>query len=503
MSTLRRGIIKLFQIVFSISMLLIFGISLSKPLNNLVPGRMVFYTLFWVILFIVIWCSACLIEKKFPGLEKKMKYLLPVILAVYGIALYIVSCLLHSEPLTDYQDVYQAALQFARGEEVTNWDYFARWYNNVGCMLGLSLLFWLGGWLPVTVDIYYFVLLINVIQVVLMIACLYYLAGKVTYRHSLAARLMILVISFMWIPIWGNTSVFYSDQLSLGAGVFGLTLLVMGWNKPRWYLYVSSAGVIFALGAVLKVTSATIVIALPVIGFLFSAIWKNKKQLIVMLVTFAVVFMGYTMFCKTLPYQEASYRLKIPTEYWLAVGLGADGTCAGNWDFVIACATANNYDERVIMAREQIAAEIDNLWDVNHLMEKVRQNFGCGDLGSAGYLIYKDNPNFLWNLFSQEGSYYWKYACVSTSQFFAVLFMLGLGGAIRIFSKRELQEKDMLSLIIQLAFWGLCLFLMLWEAQNKQLYNHSGWMLLLLVNSVDTLFNGYQREGTEDGSRKI
>lgn len=487
MGRLKRGFIKLFQLVFSLSFILIFGIVLKNPLNNLVPQRMIFYTLFWVVVFGVLWWGTCLLERKIPQLEQKMKYFVPTFLILYGVALYVVSCILRSDILTDYQSVYEAAWQFARGEEVSNWEYFSRWYNNVGCMLFLSVLFFLGSWLPTTVDVYYFVLLFNVIQVVLVVACLYYLIGKMTLRHSIAARLMILIVSAMWIPIWGNTSIFYSDHLSFGTGVFGLTLLVMGWKKHNWYVYMSAAGIVFAVGVILKVTVATIMIALLITVILCSALWKNKEKIAVMIAMFLVVLIGYSLFCKTLPYQQDSDLWKVPTEYWLALGLGENGTFADNIEFGMQCITAEDYESRKQIAREYIVDNIDNLWDVDHIIGKVRQNFGCGDFGSAGYLLYKEEPNFLWNWFSQEGTYYWKYACISTSFFFAVLLILGTGGAVQFFKKTELQESELLLFAVELAFWGLCLFLMLWEAQNKQLYNHSGWMIISLVGSLNLL----------------
>lgn len=483
----KKILMKLFWLIFAVSMFCIFGIALSKPLHNLVPQRMVLFTLFWIVLFGVLWYGFLWLEKRCGSLERRMKYILPLFLLCYGIALFGVSCLLRSTPVTDYQNVYEAALQLARGENVANWDYFARWYNNVGCMLVLALLFFLGSWLPAAVDVYYFVLFLNVVQVVCVIACLYYLAGRLVPRHRLAAGLMTLAVCALWIPIWGNSSIFYSDQLSFGAGVFGLTLLVKGWKKQNWYVYLAAAGAVLAVGVILKVTVATILIALGIAGFLFSKLWKHKKKIVVLGAAFVVVFSGYSLYCKTLPYQQEAYQYKIPTEYWLAVGLGENGTYAGSLELAARCEAAENYDARKAVARAYIAENIDKIWNIDHIVGKVRQNFGCGDLGSAGYLLYKDDPNFLWNWFSQEGTYFWKYSCISTSLFFAVLFLLGIGGVLQFMKKGEPGEADMLLLAVELAFWGLCLFLMLWEAQNKQLYNHSGWMLLGLVCSLNLI----------------
>lgn len=529
-----KGIItRLFWLVFSVSMFLILGAALSKPLNNLIPGDMIWYTLVWIVFFGVMWRVCCLLERKAPCMPKLLKYGLPVYLVLFGVALYTVSCLLRCGLFSDYESIYTAALHFARGEEVANWEYFARWNNNVGSMLGLSLLFFLGGWLPAGVDVYYFVLLLNVVQVMLVVYCLYDLAGKLFKTHPVAAPLMTLGICTVWIPVWANTSIFYSDQLSFGAGVFGVTLLLKSWECQRaksiertggmkkagaesgkrnpWLVYAIGAGVCFGCGAVLKVTSATVLIALVIGCFLYRIVWKHKKELFVAVVSCVVVLALFSAYCRTLPYQEDAERLKVPTGYWFALGLKGNGTYAESEEFAIRCLAAEDVEQRQLMIREQIGQEIHNLWNPEHIIGKARQNFGCGDLGAAGYLLFPYHENVLWHWFSMDGDYYWKYACLSTAFFFSVLFYLGTGGLLQFVRKgkaagkskaggqdeagrqneadRQKEEADEREeagfFIAALAFWGLCLFLMLWEAQDKQMYNHSGWLIISLLCSLN------------------
>ncbi len=485
MNQMKTVCFRIFQLMFSVSMFMILLVALTKPLHNLIPGRMVFYTAFWILFLGISWWLACKVEQKCRGkYDKVLHYILGGYLLLYGIALFFVSCQLRSDVMTDYQSVYETALQLAGGETEINWDYFARWQNNVGCMLVLTLGFLLGRVFPESVDVYYFVLILNVFQVLLVITCLYYLAGVAVKRHVFAARCTMLIVCGLWIPFWANSSIFYSDQLSLGAAVFGITLLVRG-RKRLKIVYFILSGVVLALGAIIKVTSATAFIALLITAFLFCKMEENKRILPVVLLSFFITLAAFVFLCRWMPYQKDSYRLKVPVEYWFALGLGEDGTYAGSEEFAIRCITAENIDARRIIAREQIAEHIDQLWDVKHIVSKVRQNFGCGDLGAARYLLYKDEPNLLWNLFSQEGEYFWKYACVTTSLFFGVLFWLGAGGLVSFIVCRKPKREDFLFFVARLAFWGLCLFLMLWEAQNKQLYNHTGWVLLALVCSLN------------------
>ena len=479
----------MFWLAFSISMFLMLGAAITKPLNNLIPQHMAVYTLVWICLYGGLWFLFCFLERKFPSLEKVIKCCLPIYFIIFGAALFVVSCLLRCEVFTEYGDVYNAAMNFALGQEVTNWEYFARWSNNIGTMLFLAFLFFLGRWLPAGIDLYYFVLLINVIFVLLLVYCLYYLTTKIFQRHPIAVPLMTLAVCMGWIPFFANTSIFYSDQLSLAWGVIAITLLVKGYKKRSWVAYFLAAGLAFGIGGTLKVTATTIAISLGIACFLFPAIWKEKVRLLVPLAGCLAFVLAFSCYTKTLPYQEHTERLKAPVEYWFALGLVGSGTCADSWDFVEECLYAENLEVRTKIARQQIADEIENMWDVGHIIAKARQNFGCGDLGAAGYLLWPKSENFLWNWFSQDGIYFWKYACITTAFFFSILFYNGVGGLLQFLKKQkeEALPEEMLFFLAALAFWGLCMFMMLWEAQDKFLYNHSGWMIIGLISGLNLI----------------
>ena len=73
-----------------------------------------------------------------------------------------------------------------------------------------------------------------------------------------------------------------------------------------------------------------------------------------------------------------------------------------------------------------------------------------------------------------------------TSFFFSILAFLAVGGWAQVVCGGG-SGKNPLFLAAAMAFWGLCLFLMLWEAQDKQLYNHSTWLMLSLLYSLDAI----------------
>jgi hypothetical protein len=482
----KKIIVRLFWIVFTLSMFGILAAALTKPLNNLIPWKMAFYTLVWTAVFAAVYIFSSLIENKDLLKESSLKKLLPFYMFLFGAALFAVSVCLRSGPISDYENVYWAAYKLANGMEVTNWDYFSRWTNNVGYMFVLSLLFRPVSFFNSEDVSYYFVLFLNVVQVVLMLRCIVYLAGRISPEHSVRLSLTALIIGSIWLPLWANTSIFYSDQLSLAAAVFGITFLVRGYEKDKALKYSLPAGLMFAIGALIKATSATLLIALVFAFLIFKKGREYLRELAVTAAVFVVVFGGFKLYSSSLPYMDDVEVLKAPVEYWVALGINGSGTYGDSEDFAIECLTAESYEKRKELAREQIIDNISNLWNKDHIIAKARQNFGAGDLGAAGYLIWPENENLLWNFVSTEGIYYWKYACLTTSFFFAWLLIAALGGAVMCFNK-SYDEKDMPLFTLSLAFWGLALFLMLWEAQDKQMYNHSGIMILMLAVSLNIL----------------
>ncbi len=486
MDRYRSTIIKWFWGIFSLSMLLILTAAITRPLNNLVPGRMVLYTLAWMALWAGIWFFLCRLEKRCKNLDALVRIGRPIFLLLFGGALFVVSHLLRSDLITDYQAVYETAYALATGEGGAQWEYFARWNNNLGCMVILSLLFRVSRAVQETADPYSFVLFCNVVQVTAVVYCVSYLAGRTVRRHPSAASLMALAAGALWIPFWANSSVFYSDQLSLGAGIFVVTLLVEGQGRKREFLYDALAGVILGVGITIKATVGTALIALAAVSFLSGRLRKDWKKLAVLTAGALLVMFSFSLYFRELPCQKDVERLKVPVEYWIALGLGENGTYSSSEEFAVRCLTAENVYQRREIAREQIRSRYTNFWDPRHLVKKARQNFGCGDFGAAGYLLYREDENLLWNWFSQEGRYYWKHACLSTSFFFSILAFLAVGGWAQVVCGGG-SGKNPLFLAAAMAFWGLCLFLMLWEAQDKQLYNHSTWLMLSLLYSLDAI----------------
>jgi hypothetical protein len=489
---------RIFYGCFSLGLIAILMVVIRKPQNNLIPGRMVLYTFVWILILFGIRAILHLLEKLFRqkkwNAERLSRNAFIVYMILYGITLYVVSLILRSYPVTDYGNVYQTALSLASGQTVEDWSYFSMWTNNLGTLTILAFCMRIG-YLLGFADPYYFVLALNVLQVTAVMLSIFYLAGKMGSK-SLAGQWFAILVFTLWTPVWASTNSFYSDQLSFGGSIIAIALFTFAHSRSKKWIYIFLAGIIWGISVTAKVTSAICFIAL-IITLILNKKWKNLLPETITLGVFLLLAACTLSLCsRAYPSKEDEYRLKSPTEYWVAMGLVGNGTYADNAYLVENCNYSPNVDARRDFCRKVIRENWTNIFDTDHLTAKVSVIFGTGEIAPTS-LIYPYDESFLWQWLYWEGDYFWKYACLSTSFFFAMMFFM-LAGAVSQAAKA--QDNDIV-LISFLTVFGIFLFLMLWEAQNKQLYNHIPWMTLASVFGLESLWNCVILKATERSLR--
>lgn len=477
---------KLFYCSFFLFLSIILLIILREPQNNLIPVRMILYTLIWVGMVGLVRAFLEFVEKKFrkagKDVEKLSRTGFIIWMIVYGIGLYLISLSFRATPVTDYQSVYDTALALAGGEPVESWIYFAMWPNNLGTLSILSFGMSLGKMLGFA-DPYYFILALNVLQAMLVMWAIFYLAGQIR-RDSQAFRWTAVTMFVLWTPVWGYTSAFYSDQLSMGGSIIGTALFYFGskQNPVKKWVCIVLAAVLWSLSAFAKVTALIPLVAMVIVLLLSRTQFKLLKEYLI----FGLVLLAVSLCFNTLQRQYPSHQLEeqfnIPSEYWIALGLLENGTYAHNEDFVDACFYKENRNERQEFCRQIISENWQNIFDVKRMKSKISVIFGSGEIAPTS-LTYPMEKSVLWEWFYWEGAYFWKYCCLSTGYLFAIILLMVLGSVFQILHR---EEED---LVMQsfLAIFGLFVFLLFWEAQNKQLYNHIPWMTLAAVYGLERL----------------
>lgn len=481
---------RVFYSGFSVCLIVILAVAIRRPQNNLIPARMILYTLVWVLILCGIRALLSALEKKIsqknPDMEKLSRTGLFCYIVFYGIALYIVSLILRSYPITDYGYIYHTAYDLATGQAVEDWTYFSMWTNNLAPLTILTFCMKLGVLLKLP-DPYYFVLALNVLQMMAVMAGIYYLAGQIGER-SLSRQWFAVLVFTLWTPVWASTNAFYSDQLSFGGSIIAIALTLYGIclkGRKKW-LVVAGAGLIWGVGIAAKATCAIAAVALVITVILAGRKGRKVWRELLLLGVMTLLTVGlFSVSSGRYPSREDEYRLKTPVEYWIAMGLMGDGTYADNAYLIQECNYSQNVDERRDFCRRMIRENWRNLFRGEHLADKVSVIFGEGSISPTSHM-YPYEESLLWHWVYWDGDYYWKYACLSTGFFFAVLFIILIGTLCRIFAAGKDREKD-LTFLIYLTIFGLFLFLMLWEAQNKQLYNHISWLTLAVVCGLESM----------------
>lgn len=498
---------RVFYGIFSLFLIAVLAVAISRPQNNLIPSRLFLYMLVWVVILCGMKAVLSFVEKalvkKGRNVEKISRAGLIFYTVFYGIGIYIVSLILRSYPVTDYGYVYHTAHDLATGQAVEDWNYFSMWTNNLGPLTILTFCMRLGVLLGFS-DPYYFVLGLNVLQLAAVLVCLYYLAGKIGEK-KVSRQWLAVGIFTLWTPVWACSNAFYSDQLSFGGSIIAVALLLYacdlrrGQSRNQKKEFVRSlgpwaiallAGILWGVSVTAKATSAIAAVALTITlllewrkntlfhGRLF---WKSMLSFVPALV---LTVGALAAAAGNYPSKADEYRLKTPTEYWIAMGMIGDGTYADNAKLVRECNFSPNVDARKAVCREFIRENWKNMFQAEHLADKAAVIFASGDISPTSH-IYPNEESLLWHWVYWEGDYYWKYACLSTGFFYAVLLLMLAGTLIRTVTAGK--EENSLVFLIYLTVFGLFLFLMLWEAQNKQLYNHIPWMTLAVVCGLEKL----------------
>ena len=130
-------------------------------------------------------------------------------------------------------------------------------------------------------------------------------------------------------------------------------------------------------------------------------------------------------------------------------------------------------EEKKAYAREFIIENIDQLWNVEHVVAKLRHNFASGKMKADDFMQACDNHGFLYNCISYQGEYRRTYRTYVTAYWYMLLEFIVIACVLRgITSKKKLAKEDPAVFVPIVSVCGIMLYVMLFEANNRQLYNH-------------------------------
>ena len=470
------GVYILFIALLGIMILL----SVTGPQHNLLPWQMAVGTAAGTVAFLAFYL---LWDRYVPLKITDSNALYCGLLAVYGISLYIVSCICRNAPesFEDYRQVWQAACELGRGESLSEAWYFSLHDNNVKPMLLLSVLIRMAGLLHIE-DPFYFVLLINVLGVLGAAWSVGILAGS-DRTECKKYRILVLILFVCLLPIWANTQGFYTDNMSFPLSALTLAEIKLAYGETAWkrrFLLFGTAGSLAAVAIMIKIT-----VVIPMLAGMMVILFSGRAKTVLhegigLFVIWMVLIYGIlNWWAGSYEITEAAKENGEPVISWIARGMKGSGNWEDNQNFLNNMNTLPKKEDKVAYARTYIRENLSDFTDVEHLVQKVRCNFASGNLGTKDFTYYAlQDDNMLWNLFSPWGKYYWRTSQICFCYLFSVYTLYFIGAAFTIVSVFQRKKISMITKTADLSLLGIILFLMLCEANNRQLYNQMPIILL-------------------------
>lgn len=352
--------------------------------------------------------------------------------------------------------------------------------NNIKPMLYLSALFRAARVLHIR-DPFYLVLFISVLEVLGAVWSATVLAGNSPAERA-EYRLPILLMFVFTLPIWANVQAFYTDSMSFVTSVIALALFKLCLETPsvpKAALLSALAGALTGLGMTVKITVLIPIIA-GFILFCFSSPSARSLRSAAIFMLYAIaIYELSSLYAGNFAIWETAKETSEPIIDWIALGMKGDGSYISNKDYSQYVLTLSSKQEKTQYTLQYIWNNRSDFWNLTHLAQKIRCNFASGNLGTKDFTFNAINEhNFLWECFSPWGKYYWR-----TSQmcfcYISSIYTVYLLGAIvslhRLYRKKKLSS---MKIIADLSMLGLIIFLMIWEANNRQLYNQVPVILL-------------------------
>lgn len=493
---LQNIITKFTYIFLLIFMLISIALLFLFPANRLIASSMIILGILSFIIFLI---SAYTWNKIYPKLLKIEPYLYYIGLFILGVALFIISysrSSLHTNTLTDYIVLYHSAGEYANGNELDPSSYYSSyfsWYNNnIKPMLLLSWLFSLADLFRISR--FNFVLFLVCVQIILSVWSIGYL---ITTKENKTWRVPSLLLFSLLLPMYGMTAAFYTDTMSMGLPIIAMSLIKLAYEcfeSPNLKLKRTISPILSIVAAMCIVLSFIwkITAIIPIIGYVIAFLLYKRKipfkfiscLVIPTIVVYGLSFLVFNSYNITTTSKENSD----PLISWIAIGLTGDGSFGSGREFVSHLHSLEGSSSKYSYTIEFIKNNKSNFYDIEHLVAKFQKNFADGTLCAGTYTPLNDDGSIFWDLFNPYGKHYWR-ICQITFCYLAMIYLsLLLGTILNVVRLFQNKKVDVLLFSTHLSFFGIFIFLMLWEANSRQLYNQMPTLILGAMLCVKYLF---------------
>lgn len=470
--------------------------SITKPSQNQLPYQIIPLTLAAGVMMVFLFKILKLLCVKLPFFATTKCFV--ILSVIYGALLVIVSLTGRNSPASfyDYEICYNSAMEYAKTGTVSYPMYFSMNPHNWKCTLVLSWIMRSAFVLGMS-DPYPLILAANLIVIIsALFSCRYLLSAFFPDEKHLS--LMLLACFITCLPMYAYVQAFYSDGASFGGAVTGLALAHFAVNrikrKPHRIAVLFASGLILAFGALMKITSIIAVMAV-IIFYLFINVRKDDKtgsvsslktsllSAVIVSLGFLVLYFVFEQVCNRSSWYVEGRIYNGPAISYIAMGLKENGTYIENREFRQYLDSLIYSDAKSEYSREYIKENASYFVNPDHIVRKIRANYASGVLGASDFAYYGyEKETILSRLFHPYGDLYWNGSKYCMIWMFQIYLIMLIGAVGNLFRKGKQTCAPLM--ISELTFIGYFLFLMVWEANNRQLFNMLPIMLVGYAVSI-------------------
>ena len=437
-------------------------VSVTGTYHHIAWYKVSFVSLLWFVCFLF---TFLILKKSEAFLTKHKTILLSAYLILLFAVLSVASILFANPPTNDYGEVYESSLDLISGKEVS-WDYFAMFKNNYLLLLLLALIrlpAYLAGF-----DGSCSIIIFSVLCVTITALLIFKIMEH--FRFPVYVCFLALVVYALFLPLYGCTYAFYSDQATIMLTVLPIYLIVSDSGSHKWLSIVKIilAGLFACTAFWLKPTAVIPVIAFTIVKLLTAFNRRTLQGILIYCCAFVCFFVVYELIWRASPASKMT-DMHVPIIHWIALGSHGHGDWGDNADYAYELLSIPGIESKKEFAYSYLRRNLSEMFSVTHIVSKIRHNFAAGFMGLSTYIYVPESPAYP---FLSAYGVYGGYTMMLSTGMYYLLLLLNILGSVNSIIRQKIDCHDNLGLFARISLFGLFLFLMFWEANNRQLYNH-------------------------------
>ncbi len=283
-----------------------------------------------------------------------------------------------------------------------------------------------------------------------------------------------------YFPILGHTQSVYTDAGSLCFGIAAFYLFLWNMernqNKKRYWFYLVCCGFIWGMGTEIKFTVVTSFVA-ALIWLVWFAKPKALLHLLVPTGTIALIMVLCSVYIANLPSKEYRETWAYPTLiHFICLGLEGDGGYNMESEYLNTVKSIYGYAEKQAYSKEFFITHASAFFDGNHQLLKIIKNFAYGAMGAHDFFVSTAKEGFVQKYIAGDGEHNYGYRHRITSWWYVLLGLAAIGCAGSALKGGIKEQPDFCRSVTFLCVFGIMFYVMLSEANNRQLYNHLPWI---------------------------